>query len=150
MDFKKIIVWIIAIILIAQIGYYFYSKNNIGLEKENVTIGQQIYSLWVADNQDERSRGLQNITKMKDKQGMLFKFDDLQEVSFWNKDTYIDLVILWVKDYTVIGVDNLSGQIDNNIVSVSSPDKVDTVIELKQNQIEQNNLKVGDKINILK
>jgi len=61
MDYKKIIVWVIAIVLVIQIGYYFLFKNIIDLEKTNIKINQQIYSLWIADNDEERFQGLQNI-----------------------------------------------------------------------------------------
>jgi len=150
MDLKKIVVWLIAFVLIVQIGYYFLFKNEIDLEKTNIIINQQSYTMWVADSDEERSQGLQNVKKLKDDQGMIFKFDESNNISFWNKNTLIDLAILWVDGSTVVGIDHLPQQSSNEIVSVSSPQKVSQVIELNNNQIEINKIKVGDKIAIIK
>ncbi|PIP51203.1 hypothetical protein COY43_01335 [Candidatus Berkelbacteria bacterium CG_4_10_14_0_8_um_filter_35_9_33_8] len=150
MDYKKIIVWVIAIVLVIQIGYYFLFKNIIDLEKTNIKINQQIYSLWIADNDEERFQGLQNIEKLKNNQGMIFNFNESQNISFWNKNTFVNLAILWVDRNVIVGIDRLPQQSSDEIISVSSPQKIDQVIELNQNQIELNQVKVGDKITILK
>ena len=150
MNLKKNIVWVVILLLIICFGYYFYPKNKLNLEKINISINDQRYSLWVADNESERSYGLQNIQKLKNNQGMIFIFESPKFVKFWNKNTLIDLALLWIKDGTIIGVDRLSKQNGEGTVTIPSPDSIESVIELNQNQINRNNIKVGDKLIILK
>jgi len=81
---------------------------------------------------------------------MIFNFNESQNISFWNKNTFVNLAILWVDRNVIVGIDRLPQQSSDEIISVSSPQKIDQVIELNQNQIELNQVKVGDKITILK
>lgn len=149
-NYKKKIVWIVVLVLIVGFGNYYYSRNKLELEKINVLINNQKYSLWVADNEVERSYGLQYISKLKNNQGMYFSFEQPKSVNFWNKNTLIDLALLWVKDNTIIGVDRLDKQNGKEPIIISSPDNINTVIELNQNQIELNNIKIGDSLIIVK
>jgi uncharacterized membrane protein (UPF0127 family) len=50
----------------------------------------------IADNMNERTRGLMYRSNMSDDQGMLFIFDREEEQSFWMKNTKISLDILYV------------------------------------------------------
>lgn len=150
MNLKKNIVWIIVLVLIVGIGSYFYPRNKLKLEKINVSINNQRYSLWVADSEVERSKGLQNISKLKNNQGMIFIFDYPVNVNFWNKNTSIDLVLLWVKDNTIIGLSRLVKQDGKDTITIPSPGSIDLVIELNQNQIDLNNIKIGDRLTVSK
>lgn len=64
------------------------------LESNGDTI--RTISIEIADNVDERTRGLMYRSAMNDDQGMLFIFDDEEEQSFWMKNTKISLDILYV------------------------------------------------------
>ena len=52
--------------------------------------------------------------------------------TFWNKNTLIPLDLIWIVDGQVVGVSSLSSiiQSGNQIVSMSSPDAVDWVVEV--------------------
>ena len=54
--------------------------------------------LEIADNDFETQRGLMDRRSMKEDQGMLFIFDDMSMRSFWMKNTYIPLDIIFVTD----------------------------------------------------
>ncbi|VAX35894.1 hypothetical protein MNBD_UNCLBAC01-1109 [hydrothermal vent metagenome] len=52
----------------------------------------------LAQTPEEHSRGLQGRKFLKNNEGMLFIFSDSQYRSFWMKDTFISLDILWLDE----------------------------------------------------
>ena len=71
-----------------------------GLEEGVVTIGAAggpvEVDVEVADEQDERRRGLMGRESLPEQAGMLFLFDDDREGGFWMKDTVIPLSIAFM------------------------------------------------------
>lgn len=53
----------------------------------------------VADTPEERERGLMDRLKMGPDDGMLFIFDDEQQLGFWMKNTFVDLDMLWLDSH---------------------------------------------------
>lgn len=98
------------------------------------TIGQNTFSLLVADSVSKQTYGLMNIKQTKDicdADGMIFTFPIAMPQSFWNKNTLIDLDVYWMKGNTVIEKTNLPA-ISKGFKIVSSPSAVDTVVEIIQ------------------
>lgn len=63
------------------------------------------YNVDVAYTEEEKEKGLQNITYLPDNEGMLFIYDEPEEISFWMKDTEIPLDIIFIgDDYEVLKV----------------------------------------------
>lgn len=56
----------------------------------------------IADTDQRRGLGLMYRTKMLDKQGMLFLFDEEDEQSFWMKNTYLPLDMMYINHANVI------------------------------------------------
>lgn len=100
-----------------------------------ITIDDKVYSVWVADTWQKQYQGLSDVRsreEMGGKAGMVFLFDVLQIQSFVNRRTYIDLEVVWMRDGRVVGRDQLPRlqSVNNREVVVSSPEPVDTVVEL--------------------
>lgn len=71
----------------------------------NIKIGEKQYKVKEAQTELEREKGLQGVTDLPKDEGMLFYFDEPQSVSFWMKDTPIDLDIVFIdEDENVISV----------------------------------------------
>lgn len=66
-----------------------------GREAPWVEIGTQRFSVEVADDHDERSRGLMFRDAMPSDHGMLFVHDREQPLAYWMKNTRIPLDILY-------------------------------------------------------
>lgn len=81
-------------------------ENNSELgEKITVNIGNKEYHLWEAKSQEEKEKGLQGITELADDEGMIFYYDEPQELNFWMKDTEIPLTIIFFnEDYEAISI----------------------------------------------
>lgn len=61
-----------------------------------VTIGQQKFTLEIADDNAERQQGLMHRESMPADHGMIFVFPDAAERQFWMKNTLIPLDILYL------------------------------------------------------
>ena len=83
-----------------------WNKNKEGGEIESgkdiviVDIAEKSYRLIVADSEEEKEQGLMDVEELDSDEGMLFDYrDNIQkELSFWMKDTYIPLDIIFVDE----------------------------------------------------
>ncbi|TAM77524.1 DUF192 domain-containing protein [bacterium] len=55
-------------------------------------------SVQVARTREQRERGLMNVTALAPHAGMLFVFPAEGRLSFWMKDTLIDLDMVWLRE----------------------------------------------------
>jgi uncharacterized membrane protein (UPF0127 family) len=89
-------------------------------------------NLIVAENPDQWEKGLMSVRiPIPGVDGMIFLFPDTQERTFWNKNTFRDLRIYWIRKGKVVNTSELPSIIKSkNVTTVSSEQPVDTVIEL--------------------
>ncbi len=121
--------------------------DSVDNEITSVQIGNATYSVEVKDTPIERNQGLSGREKLGENEGMLFLFDQPQELSFWMKDMQFPLDFIWINDQVVIGLDEHIPHpaINNNeIARLSSPEATDTVLEVNAGHIELYGLKIGD------
>lgn len=63
-----------------------------------IKVNNKEFNVEVAKTDEEKEKGLSNIYYLSDDEGMLFIYDEPQEVSFWMKDTFIPLDIIFIND----------------------------------------------------
>lgn len=68
------------------------SKKRIEIISNNESY---FYEVYIADDNQSRATGLMNIKTLPEDEGMLFVFPDSQDLSFWMKNTYIPLDIIF-------------------------------------------------------
>lgn len=106
-----------------------------------IEIGSKEYEVTLAITEDEKSKGLQHKKKLADNEGMLFVYDEPEEVSFWMKDTEIPLDIIFINnEYEVISVHKGKPLDETPIVE----DDVLLVLEVNQSS----GIKPGDELNM--
>ena len=122
----------IKIIKSLQKGGNLSKEQNSNTEKQNsdkkelnptetIEIEDQKYDIEIADTEEKRMIGLKNIDSLKDKQGMLFIFDNLTTDSFIMKETKIDLDIIFIdEDKEVLEVHSVKA-FDPNPIICSEP-----------------------------
>ena len=106
-----------------------------------IEIGGREYNVTCARTEEERIKGLQGVTELKDNEGMLFFFEEPQTVGFWMKDTKIPLDIIFIDDdMEVISI--YQGEPESE--TIAEEDGVRFVLEVNQNS----GIKEGDELDI--
>lgn len=106
-----------------------------------IEIGDREYNVTCARTEEERIKGLQGVTEMKDDEGMLFVFDEPDTINFWMKGTLIPLDIIFInEDMEVISV--YQGEPENE--NIAEEDDVRFVLEVNQGS----GIKEGDELDI--
>lgn len=118
--------------LLAGVVLLFIGKTQISDNSERITINinGRDYVLLTARTVLERTRGLSGITKLKGADGMIFYFDYPQKISFWNKNTHLDLELIWMAGGKIIGRDFLPAEDKAGLIIKKSPSEIDQVVEL--------------------
>lgn len=106
-----------------------------------IEIGDKEYNVEVARTEEEKIKGLQEKESLGENEGMLFIYDEPQELAFWMKDTAIPLDIVFIdEDGEVISVQQ--GQpYDETLLE---EDGVMYVLEVNQNS----GIQLGDELDI--
>ena len=107
----------------------------------NIYIGNKEYKVQEAHTEEEKEKGLQGVSSLPEDQGMLFFFEEPQEVSMWMKDTLIPLDIIFINE-------------DNEVVKVAQGEPNDETPIIAQDtlyvlEINKNSgVKEGDELEI--
>ena len=107
----------------------------------NIHIGNKEYKVQEAHTEEEKEKGLQGVSSLPEDQGMLFFFEEPQEVSMWMKDTLIPLDIIFINE-------------DNEVVKVAQGEPNDETPIVAQDtlyvlEINKNSgVKEGDELEI--
>jgi uncharacterized membrane protein (UPF0127 family) len=173
---KKMIIFGIVLIVIA-LGVFLvwrlaFSGVNPGLPRGTITIGNNTFSAELATTMVQQAKGLSGRTGLGANDGMLFLFNRAAIQSFWMKDMNFPIDIIWIGSTpsTGLGQDTLiaSGQTGKvlgfeqnaptpkpgaqlwQLPIYSSPDGVDTVLEVSAGTVVGDNIAVGDVVTIQK
>lgn len=97
------------------------------------------YNVTVASTEDEKEKGLMNVSEMPENEGMLFVYDEPQTLGFWMKDTKLPLDIIFIDEFgEVVAVEKGEPMSE----AIMKHDNVMYVLELNQNS----GVEVGDDV----
>ena len=107
--------------------------------------GVHRYDVEIADTDASREHGLMDRRKLAADHGMLFEFPSRSPVTFWMKDTYISLDMIFIdEDGTVRRIAERAKPMSEALIP--SEASVTGVLELNAGQAEAIRLKPGDKV----
>ncbi len=120
-----------------------------------VVIGANKLNVEVADTQEKRNKGLSGRESLASDSGMLFTFPKQDKYPFWMKGLKFPLDFIWIKgEYVVDFLQNIqppaTNQSDQSLPIYASKEPIDKVLEVSAGTIERLNIKVGDKVQIIK
>lgn len=109
------------------------------MEEVKIKIGNKQYKVKLSETERDHTKGLQDITELPEDEGMLFIFDEPDEISFWMKDTKIPLDIIFINE-------------DLEVISIGKgiPDSEEFITENNVNFVlevnEKSGIKKGDEL----
>jgi len=65
----------------------------------NIEINGKTYKVELAQTEEEKEKGLMGVRELPKDEGMLFDYNEPQQVSFWMKDTPLALDIIFINEY---------------------------------------------------
>lgn len=124
------------------------------LQEATVTIDNVQFTVEIARTPEERAKGLSGRQTLSASHGMLFVFDKKDvRPSFWMKDTYIPLDIIWINDGKIAQITEnikpvVAGTPDAKIPFYLPHDNIDYVLELLGETTQENDIRVGDTVEL--
>ena len=123
---------LIAAGILAGIILFFIGKADLANDAEKIVLNIEgkDYVLYTARTVLQRARGLSGISELKGADGMVFFFAPESKPTFWNKNTHLDLELIWMSGDEIIGRDLLVSEDKTGLITITAPAGIDKVIEL--------------------
>jgi uncharacterized membrane protein (UPF0127 family) len=156
---KKLSLLIVLLIIITlsasllTFNNYSSSNNKIDNQYNNnpqVCINNNCFQVSLAITEQERQKGLMFVNELKEKEGMLFIFQEESIHQFWMKNTLIPLDIIWINsslDIVDIAHAYPCKEDESCIILIPKSESLYT-LEINANLTDKYNIKIGDKIKI--
>ena len=143
---KNIMIILTILLIIIFLSIYFVSKNKkteIFFPKQNIKIEAQL-----AQTILQQTKGLMNVKNLPENQGMLFVFLDESKKSFWMKNTYIPLDLIFIsRDKKIVEIkENFEPCQQKNCPSYTSQKKAKYVLEVNGGFCQKHQIKEGDEV----
>lgn len=127
----------------------FYTPALAQLKRETLTLatqsGDQSITIEIAETNEQKARGLMFRKSLDDHAGMLFAYEDPQEITMWMKNTYIPLDMVFIrKDGTIHRIEAMTEPFSE--ATVASKGLVTAVLELNGGAAARLGVKAGDKV----
>lgn len=119
------------------------------LAVEKLTIrtstGAHVIATEIAATGEEKQRGLMFRTSVPPNTGMLFPYDQPQELTMWMKNTYVSLDMIFIRaDGIVHRIQRRTEPMSER--TISSEGDVTAVLELGAGEADRLGIKPGDKV----
>lgn len=110
----------------------------------------------VADNRDERRKGLSKFDELPINEGMLFVFEESSKYTFWMKGVKFPIDIIWISELPtgekkiVYIVQNAAVELDkddNELTRYNPISEAKYVLEINAGLASLKNLQIGDQVN---
>jgi uncharacterized membrane protein (UPF0127 family) len=107
--------------------------------------GQKVeLKLKLATSQREKERGLMFTTKLDKSHGMAFTYNQPKKLTFWMKNTFIPLYIIFIDQNSLITNIYQAPQLNSELL-YSSNSQSSLVVEVSTENTQMQSLKIGDK-----
>jgi hypothetical protein len=127
--------------LLQENGYFSLTRKQV-----KVLLGEEELNVWVSETNKEKARGLSGTEKMEENEGMLFIFPIESTPSFWMKEMFFPVDIVWINSEKEII------EITEKVFPESYPEliipqnKIKYVVEVVGGWTKDKGVKIGDKL----
>ena len=128
-------------------------KEQINFEKpyndpKAIINGKEIH-LDIADTEFLKQKGMMYKTSYPKNRGMLFLWDDIVPISMWMRNTFLPLDIIYMVDGEVVDYDKDVQPCEDQECETYGNVNANQVIELVSGGVDNYNIKVGDKLELI-
>lgn len=107
--------------------------------------GVQVFSVEVVNKDEDRARGLMFRRELPERHGMLFDFDNEENVSMWMRNTYIALDMIFIKaDGKILRIAENTQPLSERIIPSGGP--VRAVLEIAGGTSKKLGIAAGDRV----
>lgn len=106
-----------------------------------IEINDKEYEVLVAQSEEEKEHGLMDVIELEPNEGMLFVYNEPQELSFWMHDTSVELKIVFIDEDWEVKKIELGKPFDETPITC---DDVQYVLELHPDA----EVNVGDEVDV--
>jgi hypothetical protein len=104
---------------------------------------RQHFDVWIAASAEQQTQGLMFVRDLPASRGMLFPEPEPRSASFWMKNTYIELDLLFIgPDHRVTKIAARAPPL--SLATINSDGPVIAVLEIKGGEAERRGIHVGD------
>ncbi len=155
---NKIIKILLAIITGAQISFinsicFSQEKSTLNkphFEKLMIQVGKKKVTVEVADTPEKSSFGLMHRRTLGENDGMLFIFQSEEPLSFWMKNTFVDLSIAFFDEKkSLVNFQDMkaaTSEMQTQFETYKSSKPAQYALEMRLGWFKKNHIKVGDKL----
>lgn len=150
---KKILTLFFLLLVLAG-AFHIYKLNNFkkNTEQNEVQIIKEVkikdttIKVEIADDNNEKEKGLSGRKSLKESSGMLFMFDVSGDYVFWMKDMKFPIDIIWINEnLSIVHIEE--GVIPETYpITFKSPSESKYVLEVSSGFSSKNNFKIGDRV----
>jgi len=146
---------LVKILAIFLLTFLIGCTKNLGENFEVISIGNGEKSIKInaeiADDYEEKTKGLMFREKLNENEGMLFIFDDEDYQTFWMKNTLIPLDIIFIdKNLEIVDIKNAVPCKDEPCALYKSSKPAKHVLEVNGNFTAKKDIRIGDRITLNK
>lgn len=106
--------------------------------------GAQRYDIWIADTPERQQQGLMYVRELAANRGMLFVHSQPRPTTFWMKNTYIPLDLLFIDALgRIVFIEANATPLSLRLIGPSVP--VKAVLELRGGESAARGIRVGDR-----
>lgn len=146
--------WLVGLSFLICSNLFADENLKISFEKEKIKIGSKIVQVEIAKTPDQHQYGLMNRNSLPENNGMLFIFENEQTLSFWMKNTFIDLSIAYIdKNKQIVDIQEMKAtnqMMVGDLPSYPSVKPALYALEMNKGWFKKNKIKVGQKFNFIK
>ena len=146
---RQAAIGLIASLILASCASVTSPPQHASLPVETISIdtalGAHAFRVEIAADRESQARGLMYRREMAADDGMLFDLHQAEQISFWMKNTYLPLDMVFIRaDGTVSSIE--PNAIPFSTASIPSQEPVRAVLELNGGRAHELGIKPGDRV----